>query len=72
MTKIENVDDLRTNDRATSVDKYLRMNEREKDIEIQRAVDRLQKRIQAILYVIDKDPSYTAGMGPEQRTHKLP
>lgn len=34
-------------------EKYVLMNEREKDIEIEKAVARLQKRIQEILYVIE-------------------
>ncbi len=34
-------------------EKYVLMNEREKDIEIEKAVARLQKRIQEILYAIE-------------------
>ena len=34
-------------------EKYILMNEREKDIEIEKAVARLQKRIQEILYAIE-------------------
>ncbi len=36
-----------------SPEKYVLMNEREKDIEIEKAVARLQKRIQEILYTIE-------------------
>jgi hypothetical protein len=39
-------------DRITP-DKYVLMNEREKDIEIEKAVARLQKRIQEILYTLE-------------------
>jgi hypothetical protein len=49
--------------RETSLEKYLRMNEKEKDLEIQKAVDRLQKRIQEILYALDSDSSRAAGPG---------
>ncbi len=34
---------------------YLRMNEREKDIEIEKAVARLQRRIQEILYMLEPE-----------------
>ncbi len=34
-------------------DKYMLMNEHEKDIEIEKAVARLQKRIQEILYNLE-------------------
>jgi hypothetical protein len=34
-------------------EKYILMNEREKDMEIEKAVARLQKRIQEILYAIE-------------------
>ena len=39
-------------DHRTSLEQYLRMNEKEKDAEIQKAVARLQKRIQEILYLL--------------------
>ena len=38
---------------AITPEKYVLMNEREKDIEIEKAVARLQKRIQEILYAIE-------------------
>ncbi len=55
MTNVENKDNRNSDYRGTSVDAYLQMNEREKDLEIQKAVERLQKRIQAILYVLESD-----------------
>ena len=51
----ENIDDLQRDMRATSLEKYLLMNEKEKDAEIQKAITRLQQRIQEILYVLEKD-----------------
>ena len=51
----ENIDDLQREMRATSLEKYLLMNEKEKDAEIQKAIARLQQRIQEILYVLEKD-----------------
>ena len=36
----------------TSLERYLLMNEKEKDAEIEKAVARLQKRIQEILYLL--------------------
>lgn len=48
-------DENRTDDRRTSLEQYLRMDEKEKDAEIQKAVARLQKRIQEILYVLEAD-----------------
>ncbi len=41
--------------RGTSLEKYLLMDDKEKDVEIQKAVARLQKRIQEILYLLEKD-----------------
>ena len=38
---------------AITPEKYILMNEREKDMEIEKAVARLQKRIQEILYAIE-------------------
>ncbi len=40
---------------GTSLEKYLLMNEQEKDVEIQKAVVRLQKRIHEILYLLETD-----------------
>ena len=39
-----------------SIDEYMMMDEEEKDAAIQRAVIRLQSRIQQILYLMDSDP----------------
>jgi hypothetical protein len=41
--------------RGTSPENYCLMSEQEKDLEVQKAVERLQKRIQAILYLLEKD-----------------
>lgn len=38
-----------------SVEEYMRMSEEEKDLAIQRAVMRLQTRIQEILFLLDRD-----------------
>jgi hypothetical protein len=43
------------NDDGPSVEEYLRMNERDKDIAVQRAVIRLQTRIQEILYLMENE-----------------
>jgi hypothetical protein len=51
----ENTDNVQRDIRATSLEKYLLMNEKEKDAEIQKAIARLQQRIQEILYVLEKD-----------------
>lgn len=55
-------------DRATSLERYLLMDEKEKDIEIQRAVARLQKRIQEILYVLETEKGQMTG--PDSRRKK--
>ena len=39
-------------EKRTSLEKYLLMSEQEKDAEVQKAVARLQKRIQEILYLL--------------------
>ncbi len=56
----ENTADRQSEHGTTSMETYLGMNEQEKDIEIQKAVDRLQKRIQAILYALDADSHRTS------------
>ncbi len=48
-------DEQNRGDSATSLEKYLMMNEQEKDAEIVKAVARLQKRIQQILYVLETE-----------------
>lgn len=53
---------------AATLDKYLLMNEQEKDHEIQQAVARLQNRIQKILYLLDTDKPFIAGS--EAEPHK--
>lgn len=46
----------RDNSDCPSIDEYMKMDEEEKDAAIQRAVIRLQSRIQQILYLMDSDP----------------
>lgn len=40
---------------APSVERYLNMDDKEKDLEIQKAVFRLQKRINEILYLMESE-----------------
>ncbi len=68
MTTFDNIDNRQGEIRGTSLEKYLLMDEKEKDIEIQKAVARLQKRIQEILYLLEKDMPQTGGMKAEKRT----
>ncbi len=51
----ENAEKMMKEDKRTSLEKYLIMSEQEKDAEIQRAVARLQKRIQEILYLLETE-----------------
>jgi hypothetical protein len=44
---------MKKEDKRISLEKYLLMSEQEKDAEVQKAVARLQKRIQEILYLLD-------------------
>jgi len=44
---------MKKEDKRISLEKYLLMSEQEKDAEIQKAVARLQKRIQEILYLLE-------------------
>ena len=53
--------DDRDGSSRTTFDQYLRMDEREKDAEIQKAIDRLQKRIQGILYMLETDKQSITG-----------
>ena len=46
---------------GTSLEKYLLMDEKEKDVEVQKAVVRLQKRIQEILYLLETDNPHMTG-----------
>ena len=51
----ENKGNMKKEERRTSLEKYLLMTDQEKDAEIQRAVGRLQKRIQEILYLLEPE-----------------
>ncbi len=69
-----NTDNMNNLPRAitrTSPENYCLMNEKEKDLEIQKAVDRLQRRIQAILYLLDKDMHHAAGTEAERAMRDL-
>ncbi len=55
MNKMDNSENKRWDEIGTSLEKYLLMNEQEKDIEIQKAVVRLQRRIHEILYLLETD-----------------
>jgi len=67
MKTFENIDSRQVEIRGTSLEKYLLMDEKEKDIEIQKAVARLQKRIQEILYILEKDMPQSGGMKTERK-----
>lgn len=56
-----------TQDGQTSLGKYLQMNEQEKDIEIQKAIVRLQRRIKEIMYILESDGSRAAGPASEKK-----
>jgi len=49
----ERAQKMKKEDKRISLEKYLLMSEQEKDAEIQKAVARLQKRIQEILYLLE-------------------
>jgi len=51
----EHTKNVMKEDKRTSLEKYLLMSEQEKDAEIQRAVSRLQKRIQEILSLLERE-----------------
>ncbi len=54
-----------------SVEEYLRMDERDKDIAIQKAVIRLQTRIQEILYLMDTEmKTKISTRGKEVKKHE--
>ncbi len=55
MKTIDNIGNTQKGMRGTSPEKYLLMDDKEKDVEVQKAVARLQKRIQEILYLLEKD-----------------
>lgn len=68
MKKADRTDDKERDDRGTSLERYLLMNEKEKDAEIQKAVFRLQKRIQEILYLMETEkPHYPTGQKPGKK-----
>ncbi len=58
MTTADGADDKGRGDRGTSLERYLQMDEKEKDVEIQKAVVRLQKRIQEILYFFETEKQH--------------
>lgn len=49
------------------LDNYLQMDEKQKDAETQKAVLRLQKRIQEILYLLDVDKSPASLLDKERK-----
>ena len=67
MKTIDNIDNMQGEIRGASLEKYLLMDEKEKDVEIQKAVTRLQKRIQEILYILEKDMPHTGGVNAESK-----
>ncbi len=58
---------MKNEDKRISLEKYLLMNEQEKDAEIQKAVARLQKRIQEILYLLQAE---NVPVGAKQESHE--
>ena len=67
MKTTDNIDNIQRGVRGTSLEKYLLMGEKEKDVEIQKAVARLQKRIQEILYLLEKDMPHAGGVKAEKK-----
>ena len=67
MKTTDNIDNIQSGVRETSLEKYLLMGEKEKDVEIQKAVARLQKRIQEILYLLEKDMPHAGGVKAEKK-----
>lgn len=55
MIRAYGTDSKDRDDRRTSLERYLLMNEKEKDAEIQKAIARLQKRIHEILYMLETE-----------------
>ncbi len=68
MKPIENIDNIQREIRGTSLENYLLMDEQEKDVEIQKAVARLQKRIQEILYILEKDMPHAGGVNAGKKS----
>jgi hypothetical protein len=70
--KAEYAENMKEEDERTSLEKYLLMSEQEKDAEIQRAVTRLQRRLQEILYLLETDKcSAAAGRDYRQKKEKV-
>jgi len=55
MKTMDSSNGMQRGENTTSLEKYLLLDENEKDLEIQRAVMRINKRIQEILYLIETD-----------------
>ena len=55
MNRTNNIDVRQKDACRPSLEKYLGMDEKEKDAEIQKSVDRLQRSIQEILYLLATD-----------------
>jgi len=72
MKPFDNNDNVHQDTRATSPEKYLLMDEKEKDAEIQKAVERLQRRIQEILYLLEKDRSHEDSMKAGEKMDSFP
>ena len=54
---------------GTSLEHYLTMNEKEKDVEIQQAIGRLQTRIQKILYAVEAESGLDDGLKALPKKH---
>lgn len=67
MKTIDKIDNIQREMRGTSLENYLLMDEKQKDIEIQKAVSRLQKRIQEILYLLEKDMPHAGGVKTDKK-----
>ena len=52
---------------ACTLDNYLQMDEKQKDAETQKAVLRLQKRIQEILYLLDGEKNKRQSQNKERK-----
>ncbi len=63
----DSVNSMHGEERGARLEKYLLMNEKEKDEEIQKAVVRLQTRIQKILYLLETDVPHTDGAEAEKK-----
>jgi hypothetical protein len=70
MAEAIRTDDKDRDDLKASLERYLLMNEKEKDEEIQKAVVRLQKRVQEIIYLLETDLQHDRGPQPGERDPK--